>query len=65
MSVQTQTRIFNNVTELVGNTPLVRLNRIVGDSAATVVAKLEYQNPAHSVKDRIGLRARGGGRRGN
>ncbi len=55
MSVQTQTRIFNNVTELVGNTPLVRLNRIVGDSAATVVAKLEYQNPAHSVKDRIGL----------
>src|SRR5690554_1366897 len=55
MSIQTQTRIFNNVTELVGNTPLVRLNRIVGDSAATVVAKLEYQNPAHSVKDRIGL----------
>ena len=55
MSVQTQTRILNNVTELVGNTPLVRLNRIVGDSAATVVAKLEYQNPAHSVKDRIGL----------
>ena len=55
MSIETQTRIYNNVTELVGNTPLVRLNRIVGDSAATVVAKLEYQNPAHSVKDRIGL----------
>ncbi len=52
---ETETRIYNNVTELVGNTPLVRLNRIVGDAAATVVAKLEYQNPAHSVKDRIGL----------
>src|SRR5690606_33681431 len=44
-----------NVTEMVGNTPLVRLNRIASDAAATVVAKLEYQNPAHSVKDRIGL----------
>src|SRR5690606_38766141 len=55
MSIETQTRIFNNVTEMVGNTPLVRLNRIVGDAQATVVAKLEYQNPAHSVKDRIGL----------
>lgn len=52
---ETETRIYNNVTELVGNTPLVRLNRIVGDAAATVIAKLEYQNPAHSVKDRIGL----------
>ncbi|NLE50516.1 MAG: pyridoxal-phosphate dependent enzyme, partial [Chloroflexi bacterium] len=55
MSIETQTRIFNNVTEMIGNTPLVRLNRIVGDAGATVVAKLEYQNPAHSVKDRIGL----------
>ena len=55
MSIETQTRIYNNVTEMVGNTPLVRLNRIVGDAAATVLAKLEYQNPAHSVKDRIGL----------
>lgn len=55
MAVETQTRIFNNVTEMVGNTPLVRLNRIASDAAATVVAKLEYQNPAHSVKDRIGL----------
>lgn len=55
MAVETQTRIYNNVTEMIGNTPLVRLNRIVGDAAATVVAKLEYQNPAHSVKDRIGL----------
>jgi hypothetical protein len=32
MSIETQTRIFNNVTEMVGNTPLVRLNRIVGDA---------------------------------
>ena len=47
-------RIYNNVTELIGNTPLVRLNRITNHAAATVVAKLEYYNPAHSVKDRIG-----------
>ncbi|MCD4686811.1 MAG: cysteine synthase A, partial [Anaerolineae bacterium] len=45
----------NNVTELVGNTPLIRLNRVVGDAGATVVAKLEYYNPAKSVKDRIAL----------
>lgn len=47
--------IAEDVTQLVGNTPLVRLNRIVGDAKATVVAKLEYYNPAKSVKDRIGL----------
>ena len=51
----TKTRIADNVTQLVGNTPLVRLNRVTGGAAATVVAKLEYDNPAKSVKDRIGL----------
>lgn len=48
-------KIFNNVTELIGRTPLVRLNRIIGDGAAEVVAKLEFYNPAGSVKDRIGV----------
>jgi cysteine synthase A len=47
--------IADNVTELVGNTPLVRLNRIASDVAAEIVVKLEYANPAGSVKDRIGL----------
>jgi cysteine synthase A len=55
MAVTQKTNIANNVTELVGNTPLVRLNRITEGAPATVVAKLEYYNPAKSVKDRIGL----------
>ena len=47
--------IYNNVTELVGRTPIVRLNRLTEGLDAQVAVKLEFYNPANSVKDRIGV----------
>lgn len=48
-------KIANNVSELIGNTPVVKLNKIVEDGSAEVYLKLEYMNPGSSVKDRIAL----------
>jgi cysteine synthase A len=48
-------RIYDDVTQLIGNTPLVRFNRITEGSGAQIVGKLEFYNPASSVKDRIGV----------
>ena len=48
-------KIANNILETMGNTPLVRLNKLTNGSQATVAVKLESRNPAGSVKDRIGI----------
>lgn len=48
-------KVVNNVTELIGGTPLVRLNRLVPEDSAEIYLKLEYQNPGSSVKDRIAI----------
>jgi len=47
--------IYDDVTAVIGRTPRVRINRLYGDSQANVLAKLEFYNPANSVKDRIGV----------
>ena len=48
-------RIYDDITQTIGNTPLIRLRRVVGDAKGTVAAKLENFNPLWSVKDRIGV----------
>ncbi|MEF9875244.1 MAG: pyridoxal-phosphate dependent enzyme, partial [Glutamicibacter sp.] len=48
-------KIYNNVTEVVGNTPLVKLNRVGEGLPGNIAVKLEFYNPANSVKDRIGV----------
>ena len=49
------TKIVNSITDLIGNTPIVKLNRVVPEDAADVYVKLEFFNPAGSIKDRIAL----------
>ena len=55
MPLKPQGRIFNNITETIGGTPLVRINRLIPPDQAIVLAKCEFFNPMSSVKDRIGL----------
>src|SRR5690554_8177786 len=49
-------KIYNNILETIGNTPLVRLNKITKDVEATVLAKVETTNPGNSVKDRMAVK---------
>jgi cysteine synthase A len=55
MPLKPQGRIFNDITETIGGTPLVRINRVIPPEQATVLAKCEFFNPLSSVKDRIGV----------
>jgi cysteine synthase A len=55
MPLKPQGRIFNDITETIGGTPLVRINRLIPEDQATVLVKCEFFNPLASVKDRIGL----------
>src|SRR6202789_3925484 len=55
MPLKPQGRIFNDITETIGGTPLVRINRLVPREHATVLVKCEFFNPLSSVKDRIGV----------
>jgi cysteine synthase A len=57
MTVETafRARVYDDITQTIGHTPLVRLRRVVGNSKATVLGKLENFNPLWSVKDRIGV----------
>src|SRR5215212_8144977 len=55
MPLKPQGRIFNDITETIGGTPLVRINRVIPQGGATVLAKCEFFNPLASVKDRIGV----------
>jgi cysteine synthase A len=48
-------KVYNDITEVFGNTPLVKLNRVTDGAGATVLAKLEFYNPSASVKDRLGV----------
>lgn len=47
--------VFNNISEVIGNTPLVKLNKLTDDNSANIYVKLEFMNPGSSVKDRIAL----------
>jgi len=55
LASEEQMRVYQNITEVFGNTPLVQLNKITDGAAATVLAKLEFYNPSSSVKDRLGI----------
>jgi cysteine synthase len=55
MALKPHGRVYNNITETIGGTPLVKINRLVPPGGATVLAKCEFFNPLSSVKDRIGV----------